>query len=93
MHDATTDPDARRTYLQIEQSWHTLANSYAFLAQLEHFINQPIGAGGKTLGHPGGKAQVDRSPAIALDQRALAMLSTASHLVRARRTMPDGFGQ
>jgi hypothetical protein len=49
MHDATTDPDARFIYLQIEQSWHTLANSHAFLAQLEHFIKQQ-GPAAKLLG-------------------------------------------
>jgi hypothetical protein len=30
LYGRATDPDARLTYLQIEQCWHRLAGSYAF---------------------------------------------------------------
>jgi hypothetical protein len=35
--DAAADPDMRTSYLQMEQSWYRLANSYAFQEQLEAF--------------------------------------------------------
>jgi hypothetical protein len=41
LYERESDPDARLTYLQIEQCWRRLADRYAFMEQLEAFTKSP----------------------------------------------------
>jgi hypothetical protein len=41
IYERESDPDARLTYLQIEQCWRRLADRYTFMEQLEAFTKCP----------------------------------------------------